>query len=126
MATRVLGRDSLALSLNCPGCARHLAAPTENHGPLFVGIPIGVVEWNVSREAQLLMRFDDEMGVNYCVRSTGAVPVKSPAWHVTRRLSEEGQQALIERLSELNSGDADRTDWMIWLRSPLTSTSTGS
>jgi len=51
------------------------------------------------------MALDDEVAVEYSVRSIGSVPVMGPAWHVERELKETGPLTAVDMLAELNIGD---------------------
>lgn len=63
----------------------HLLTPgDESHGARFVGVLIGLLARHAGCRADDLMKLADEMGVAYCVRSIGAVPVHS----LTERLLE--------------------------------------
>jgi hypothetical protein len=68
--------------------AHRLTPRDEAHGPRFVGVLIGLVSRWLEYDATQLMRLADERCVRYYVRSIGVVPVRGPAWHVEKVLSE--------------------------------------
>lgn len=68
--------------------AHRLTPRDEAHGPRFVGVLIGLVCRWLEYDVQQLMRMAEERGVKYYVRSIGVVPVRGPAWHVAKVLSE--------------------------------------
>jgi putative metallohydrolase (TIGR04338 family) len=66
--------------------AHRLTPVDEAHGPRFVGVLIGLLSRWLDLDSAELMRYADEGGVGYHVRSIGLVPVHGPAWHVERAL----------------------------------------
>jgi hypothetical protein len=85
--------------------AHRLTPRDEAHGPRFVGVLIGLVSRWLEYDANQLMRLADERGVRYYVRSVGVVPVRGPAWHVAKVLSDSmGPLKPMEIACELSIG----------------------